>query len=191
MTKLVHGIGINDVEEKTWIHVDGRRIKHPVYKRWIHMLARCYSKRELNLRPTYHGCTVCEEWHRFSNFKRWMESQDWQGKQLDKDLLVKGNKIYSPDTCIFISQQLNSFSNDMKASRGQWPLGVDFNKRMGKFHARCCNPITKKHDSVGFFDCPDVAHKEWKKHKHWIACQLADMQTDERLAASLMVRYLD
>lgn len=48
------------------------------------------------------GCSVCEEWLTFSNFKRWMEQQDYEGKALDKDLLVSQNKTYSSETCVFV-----------------------------------------------------------------------------------------
>ena len=73
------------------------------------MLQRCYSESHLVRQPTYKGCSVCEEWLTFSNFKSWMEQQDWEGKQLDKDLLVYKNKIYSPETCVFVSSVINSF----------------------------------------------------------------------------------
>ena len=88
------------------------------------MLKRCYSENSLTTNPTYKGCSVCDEWLTFSNFRRWMETQDWEGKALDKDLLVYQNKIYSPETCCFISSKLNTFLVKSDKIRGDYPLGV-------------------------------------------------------------------
>lgn len=119
-----------------------------------------------------------------------MEVQSWQGKQLDKDLLVKGNKFYSPENCVFVDRVTNSFTIDRGANRGVWPLGVSFDKRDVKFRAQCSNPFTKKNENLGYFTCSDEAHQAWKKRKHELACQLADLQTDKRVAAALRTRYL-
>jgi len=118
-----------------------------------------------------------------------MVAQNWLGNELDKDIIVVGNKVYSPDTCAFISQATNIFTIDSSAARGKWPIGVSFNSRDGKFQAQCGNPITKKRESIGYFSCPDKAHLAWKKRKHELACQLADMQSDIRVAEALRLRY--
>ena len=96
--KLVYGVGINDADysvAKTEVigHVDGKRKQKrvwgcPYYEVWANMLKRCYSAKCQGKQPTYKGCSVSEEWLRFSNFGRWMEVQDFEGKQLDKDLAI-------------------------------------------------------------------------------------------------------
>jgi hypothetical protein len=96
----------------------------PYYTKWMSMLKRCYSENSLTTNPTYKGCSVCDEWLTFSNFRRWMETQDWEGKALDKDLLVYQNKVYSPETCCFISSKLNTFLVKSDKIRGDYPLGV-------------------------------------------------------------------
>ena len=96
----------------------------PYYTKWMSMLKRCYSENSLTTNPTYKGCSVCDEWLTFSNFRRWMETQDWEGKALDKDLLVYKNKVYSPETCCFISSKLNTFLVKSDKIRGDYPLGV-------------------------------------------------------------------
>ncbi len=96
----------------------------PYYTKWMSMLKRCYSENSLTTNPTYKGCSVCDEWLTFSNFKSWMETQDWEGKALDKDLLVYQNKVYSPETCCFISSKLNTFLVKSDKIRGDYPLGV-------------------------------------------------------------------
>jgi len=78
--------------------------KTPQYKRWVSMLQRCYTP-HVN-QTTYDDCYVCDEWAYLSNFSAWMGEQDWEGKQLDKDLLGDTYK-YSPENCCFISRELN------------------------------------------------------------------------------------
>ena len=79
---------------------------------WISMLQRCYDPYFLNKYPTYRDCIVCEEWHNFQNFAKWYDENYYEiGEEimsLDKDILVKGNKIYSPETCVFVSQRINT-----------------------------------------------------------------------------------
>lgn len=190
MRKPLYGIAINDANYVTDTRVNGVRVTCKVYLTWLNMLNRCYGKAYQEKRPTYIGCIVCEEWLTFSNFKSWMEKQNWHGKQLDKDFLQKDSRIYSPETCVFIDADLNRFTTDSAASRGAHPIGVSFNRRVGKMQAECSNPFTKEKDSIGYFDCPNEAHEAWRKRKHELACQLADMQEDPRVAAALRTRYL-
>ncbi|CAL9956946.1 HNH endonuclease [Vibrio phage K63] len=194
MAKLVCGVGVNDAKYKVnkYQMVNGKQVSVwvcPFYHRWKSMLRRCYSDSCHKVQPTYKGCEVCDDWLVFSNFKRWMENQDWSGKQLDKDLLIPGNKIYSPDACVFVSKQLNMFTTDSAASRGDYPIGVFFNGREEKIQSQCRNPFTGKQENLGFFDCEIKAHKEWLKRKHQLACELAKHQSDERLSLALMSRY--
>jgi hypothetical protein len=156
------------------------------------MLKRCYSKEYHEHYPTYSGCSVCEDWLTFSNFKLWMEQQDWENKQLDKDLLISGNKEYGPETCVFVTSVVNTFTLDRCNSRGAYPLGVRFHNVAKKFEAQCRNPFTGKREYLGLFDCPDQAHLAWKKRKHELACQLVESAyvTDERVAQALRTRYL-
>lgn len=116
--KLVQGFGINDADYvvskyESWYEGGERKLKIlwqcPYYVKWRSMLNRCYSARYHKNKPTYIGCYVCEEWLTFSNFKAWMETQDWERKELDKDLLMEGNKEYGPNFCVFISRELNLF----------------------------------------------------------------------------------
>ncbi len=107
----VCGIGINDADYKVLPRVNGKQLICPYYQRWVSMIKRCYSEKTQERQPTYKGCTVCDEWLTFSNFKVWMEKQDWRGKQLDKDVIMSGNKVYSPDYCSFITQKENKAAN--------------------------------------------------------------------------------
>jgi hypothetical protein len=118
-----------------------------------------------------------------------MASQPWEENQLDKDVLVPGNKVYSPFTCVFLPRHLNLFMTDSGAARGKWPIGVSWYKSRGKLRAICCNPFTGANEYLGLFSCPNEAHEAWRRRKHELACQYADQQTDPRIAAALRSRY--
>jgi hypothetical protein len=156
------------------------------------MLRRCYGKIELKRNPTYNGCTVCEEWLTFSNFKAWMETQDWEGKHLDKDILCEGNKVYCPEYCVFVTKLTNTFILDSKKVRGEYMLGVFFHKRDKVYVAQCNNTfgITKNQNRyLGYFETELEAHLAWKAKKHEYACRLAELQDDPRVAEALVNMY--
>ena len=196
--KLVCGVGINDadyvVTKRETVIVHGKQKRKiiwicPFYQTWKNMLKRCYSDKYQERKPTYVGCSVSEEWLTFTSFKSWMETQDWQDKQLDKDLLFEGNKVYGAETCVFGSGMVNSFTLDSGAARGEWLIGVTWNKREGKFISKCCNPFTKEQEYLGLFTCEQEAHQAWLKRKLELAYELATIQTDERIAEALINRY--
>ena len=196
--RLVYGVGINDadyvVQRNEVIEVDGKRKMKvvwvcPYYQVWTSMLCRCYSYKYQKRFPTYKWCSVSEEWLRFSNFKRWMESQYFEGMQLDKDLLFAGNKVYSAETCVFVTQKVNSFATDNGAKRGEWLIGVNWHKGVGKYQSQCRNPFTKKNEYLGLFTSELEAHQTWLERKLELAHLLAAEQTDERVGKALIERY--
>jgi len=77
--------------------------KNPAYVAWTHMLERCYSADYQLTRPTYIGCTVCDGWHNFNTFSTWFNEYYFDGAVLDKDIIVDGNKIYSPENCKLVT----------------------------------------------------------------------------------------
>jgi hypothetical protein len=187
----VYGVGINDAGYVVQPTVNSERVVCPFYRVWKSMLARCYSDKDHTRRPTYIGCSVCEDWLTFSIFKEWMVKQVWEGKQLDKDLLITGNKTYSPEACVFVPHLVNSFTLDRAKDRGEFLIGCCWDKPTKKFMAYCNNPFTKKREYLGLFAIELEAHLAWKTRKHELACQLAESEyvTDERVAAALRVRY--
>lgn len=197
--KLVYGVGIDDadyvVEKRETIgYVNGKQKQKrvwfcPYYRTWANMLRRCYSAKLHECRPAYKSCTVSEEWFTFSNFKAWMEKQDWEGMQLDKDLLFVGNKVYSPNTCVFVTPMVNTFTVDCGAARGEWQIGASWDKEKAKFRSQCNNPFTKKVEYLGHFDYEQEAHQAWLKRKLELAHELAAIQTDPRVAKALVERY--
>jgi hypothetical protein len=192
--KKVFGVGVNDADYavQRYERVNGKSKQVwicPYYVVWKHMLERCYDKKCLLNHPTYSDCILFEGWIYFMTFKAWMTTQDFEGKQLDKDILFEGNKVYSPETCRFVDSKVNSFITDSKAARGKWPIGVYWNKDSSKFRAMCQNPFTKKKEHLGLFHCPDEAHLAWRKRKHELACMWADLQDDPLIAEALRKRF--
>lgn len=159
-SKLVYGVGINDADYAVQPTINGKRIACPFYKTWMSVLARVYSDKLKLGRPTYYEATCSVEWHRFSVFKSWMEKHPWENCQLDKDILVKGNKLYSPETCVFVPSYINNLLLDSKRIRGDYPLGVGWHKGMGCLSSQIRVDGVKKH--LGYFSTATEAHQKWQ-----------------------------
>tara|TARA_R110000868_G_C10645410_1_gene744475 strand:+ start:37 stop:648 length:612 start_codon:yes stop_codon:yes gene_type:complete len=183
--KLVNGVGVNDADYAVKpCDADGKRRHCLYYEAWFQMLNRAYSQKYHAKRPTYTGVTVCEEWHSFMAFRAWMMTQDWEGKQLDKDIIVPGNKVYSPATCAFVPCQINSLLTDSAASRGEWPIGVDWHRQAEKFQARVRENGKQRY--LGLFITPEAAHLAWRKEKLRIVRTAARECDDPRVSAGLL-----
>ena len=187
----VFGVGINDLQHLTEKreYIDGKyRLIWccPFYCKWKHMLERCYSEKHLSKHPSYKGCSVCDEWLTFSNFKKWMEIQDWEGKHLDKDLLVYNNKVYSPETCVFIPSNINTFL--VYTKKGEYPLGVCWSKSSGKFQSQISLGGCRKY--LGVFTTENEAHRAWQKAK-MTQCELLIEQEKETSIIKGLLRVYD
>ena len=194
--RLIFGVGINDADY-TLVHkeyINSKRVETwrcPYYIVWVSMLRRCYSDLVHKKEPSYKDCEVSENWEYFSKFKEWMEKQDWEGKQLDKDILKGGNKLYCEEYCVFIDQVVNNFITDSFRARGLYLLGTSLHKSIGKFQSNCGNSFTSKREYLGIFPTELEAHLTWKTRKYELAIQLANSEyvTDERVAQALINRY--
>lgn len=184
MSKLVFGFGINDADYVVKPTIDGKRIYCHFYVTWYNMIQRCYSEKFQQSHPTYVGCSVCPEWKSFMAFRSWMEKQDYEGKQLDKDLLSPGNKVYSPETCCFVEQWLNSLFNDHAARRGKWPIGVYWHKQRQKFVAQLNVDGKRKH--LGYFDNSTDALTAYQKAKKECIEGLMENYPDERVKQAIL-----
>jgi len=169
--KLVYGWGINDADYVTRPTVNGKEVWCPYFRSWKGMIKRCYDPQLHKKRPTYIGCSIVEEWRSFMAFRSWMMQQQWQGLHLDKDILQPGNKAYSPDTCVFVSHSLNNLLVDSGASRGEYPIGVYWNKQHRKYQATCC--IDGKNKHLGYFSSPDQASRVYIKAKAQLIAETA------------------
>ena len=140
--KLVYGHGTNDLDEP--IKVNGKYFKF--YVVWTSMLRRCYSEKYQARFPTYIGCSVCPEWLSLSTFRIWFNDNYRENAELDKDIIIKDNKVYSPESSRFVPGYLNSLLCDAGAIRGDYPLGVRAQKPNPKtsrvnttYTAQCCD----------------------------------------------------
>lgn len=185
-SKLVFGVGVNDADYA--VQVNG--VVDKQYSVWRDMLYRCYRSKgnASGKNRTYSESTVCNEWLLFSSFKKWMDCQNWLGNEIDKDLIVRGNKHYSPMTCVFVSHLVNCFITDLKTTKSKL-TGAFLNKATGKYQASCKNPFSGKLEHLGLYSSEIEAHQAWKIRKHELACQLADSQADKRVAEALRSRY--
>ena len=143
-----------------------------VYDTWHAMLRRCYDSKYHEKYPTYKDCKVCEEWCNFQNFAKWYEDNYYEvGNEtmnLDKDILFKYNKIYSPETCIFVPQTINKLFVKSDKSRGESVIGTHYLKN-GKYRAYCnlLNPKTgkSKQEYLGHYTTQQEAFEVYKYYK--------------------------
>ena len=145
--------------------------KSKEYKTWCAMLERCYNEENLKKRPTYEQCEVCKEWMYFENFYNWLHNQEnfekWislNRSSIDKDIIVKHNKVYSPDTCCLVPLRVNSLFIRQESTRGEFPIGVHYNDEINGFVAQLTDENNKfKYHNV--FATPESAFQYYKEKK--------------------------
>ena len=157
--------------------VKGRITKE--YIIWRGMLMRCYNSKYHLTHPSYIGCTVCEEWLNFQNYAEWHKSNYYEipGEKtsLDKDILVKGNKMYSPETCLFVPQSINSLFINTKKVRGDYPIGV--RKRKDAYSAK--GFYKKEQTHLGTFYKVEDAYNAFKIFKEITIKKIAEEYKDK------------
>lgn len=162
--QLVGGWGINDLGYSVAGRVNGKfKVFCPFYVKWQSMINRAHNPKYQENQVTYIESDICEEWKYATSFKSWMETQDWESYHLDKDILVQGNKTYSPDTCCFVPQYINSLLTQRGNMRGEHPLGVHYNEAKSPYVATCHDGNGKVY--LGRFSNPTDAHKAWQTEK--------------------------
>lgn len=146
------------------------------YQLWANMLKRCYSiKNKRYHRYGGRGVTVCREWHNYQNFADWVVKQPNFGKegfQLDKDLRIKDSKEYSPDTCSFVPQNINSLLVSCNKRRGKFPVGITLDKNSNKFRSECHNGIGTR-TYLGIYLSIEEAFQVYKEYKENLIKQVA------------------
>lgn len=169
-TPTVYGVGFVDGLQ---ISIRGKHTK--AYKVWQSMLERCYSQRYLEKKPTYVGCYVNVEWHSYRNFSSWYDKQlikdDWQ---LDKDLIVEGNREYGPSFCSFVSPSINSLIRSRPCR--DLPIGV-YRNRYGRFATSIRYLGKLKH--LGTYNTPNEAFNRYKTYKEQLVKLVAEKHKDD------------
>ena len=152
------------------------------YDIWTKVLQRCYSDKYCKRQPSYQDVTCCEDWLLFENFYRWLHSQENFDKWLsgdrwsvEKDILVKGSKIYSPETCCLVPQNVNNLFIKEESTRGEFPIGVRMT-RYGTFQSYCHNPFANKIEHLGTYATSEKAFVVYKKYKEDLIKQVAELE---------------
>lgn len=189
--KLVYGVGVNDADYKVnTIDENGKSVRCPIYTQWKNMLARCYGESTHKNQPTYRECVVDPRWHSFMSFKGWMITQRYEGLHLDKDVLFEGNKVYDPDTCVFVSTEVNMFlsPNTSKEVNGNdLPRGVFGNS--GNY--RTFKSVAGKSTWYRGFATVEDAYAMYLTLKNERAAEIASKQVDPRISSALLTRFLE
>ena len=163
LTPSVHGVGLLGTKYSNTIN--GVRTKE--YVLWQSMLERCYSDKFQKKYPTYEGCEVSDNFKYYEYFYEWCHKQvgfNNEGWHLDKDLLVKGNKVYSEDSCIFIPEEINLLLTKRTASRGEYLIGVHWSKTNKAFRAQVSKSKGKR-EHLGLFNTELEAFFAYKQAK--------------------------
>ncbi len=183
----VFGVGVSGT--KYPFRINGVKTKE--YGLWVRMLERCYSDAYQKKQPTYVACKVSDKFKSYEYFYEWCHRQVGfanEGWHLDKDLLIKGNKIYSEDTCVFIPAEINSVLTKCTASRGEYLIGVSWSKTNKAFRAQV-NKNKGKPEHLGFFKTELEAFKAYKTAKEAFIKEQAEkwkLPIDERAYNALM-----
>ena len=166
------------------------------YVVWKSLLQRVLDVKYQESRPTYKGATIVDEWLNFQNFASWCDEQEFfnvkddkdQQYQLDKDILARENKVYSPNTCCFVPSQINSALISCKARRGDNPVGVSYNRVKRKFVAHITSGDGKR-KHLGCFEDATIAFKAYKRAKETYIKSLAEKwkgKIDDKVYQSLL-----
>ena len=148
---------------------------------WKGAMERCYSEASHKRSPTYIGCDVDERWHNFQNFAEWCQWQvgfNEKGWQLDKDLLggITAGRVYSPDCCIFVPQEINTLFIIPTTKADDLPTGVNFCKDRGNYQAGCGAGGYRK--ALGRFKTPELAYEAYMAYKKIRVSELIDLYAD-------------
>ena len=183
----VYGVGVFGTKYPS--KINGVLTKE--YVLWCNMLQRCYSDTYKKKRPTYEGCEVSDNFKSYEYFYEWCQNQIGFGEcgwHLDKDLLAKGNKVYSESTCVFLPSEINTILVKCTASRGKHLIGVYWSKTHKAF-AAMVNKNKGKSEHLGFFNTEIEAFNAYKQAKEAFIKEQANKwksQIDDRAYNALM-----
>ena len=183
----VHGVGI--IGTRYPVSESCRNTKE--YTLWCSMLRRCYSGSFKKQRPTYEGCEVSDNFKSYEYFYEWCHKQigfNVKGFDLDKDLLVKGNKVYGENVCIFIPSEINSVLVKCTASRGKHLIGVHWCNTNKAFVAQV-NRNKGQPEHLGLFKTEIEAFDAYKTAKETFVKEQANKwkgEIDGRAYEALM-----
>lgn len=159
------------------------------YRTWRNMLRRVYAPDTKRDKVAYAGCSVHSDWHNFQNFAMWLNSNkvNKTGFHLDKDLLLRGNKEYSPDKCSLVPQQINTLFSNPRGNGSTYLLGVRKKQNDKKYYSAIS--VNAKRLFIGSFDTENEAHQAYVVAKEAYVKEVANKwrgRIDERVYDALM-----
>lgn len=168
LSRKVAGVGTNDIIGS---------IGTKAYKAWANMLGRCYYKKCLDRKPSYNGCSVCDDWLMFSNYKKWYDSHHIEGWHCDKDIIVPNNKIYSPETCVYVPPSINAtFAGNTRASKSINGLLMGVYKHGNRFRV---NYYVNGVNAYKFFSSECEAHHFYCQKRLLRIADLYEFEIDD------------
>lgn len=145
------------------------------YLVWQGILRRCYDEKFNNTKPTYKGCSMCNEWMNYQTFAKWFEDNYYEVSNermhLDKDIMYKNNKIYSPETCTIVPQRINVLFVNNHARRGDLPVGV---QSTGRRYRAICTVFGEYYHPGEKRNTAEEAFGDYKKFKEDLIKKVAD-----------------
>ena len=176
----VCGVGISG--NKYPIVKNGQQARE--YDIWLRILNRCFNDELKKKQPTYQDVTCCDEWLHYEKFYEWLHNQEnfdkWRSGSrwaVDKDIFIKRNKVYSPEMCCLVPQNVNCLFLKREAERGKYPIGVRY--RDGRYLAVCRNPFLDKAVELGYYSTPEKAFQAYKSYKEDIIKQVAKIEYEK------------
>jgi len=159
---------------------DGNVKNKEAYKTWHALLQRTVDPKYKEKHTAYKDTKICNEWLIYDNFEKWYESNYYNiGEKLyiDKDIIRKNNKTYSPDNCVFVPRIINNLFTTRRLNRGKYPIGVNKKDTDNKFCAKCNefgNAII-----IGYYNTEKEAFEAYKTEKEKYIKQVADLYKDK------------
>ena len=175
----VRGVGFFGVGPHIGKIGQGSSVSSKEYVHWTSMLTRSYADYYHERFPTYIGCSVDEQWHNYQEFAEWCQWQTGfkdEGSVLDKDLLVSGNKVYGPETCVFLPPELNNLIVTQTKAGKDTPPGISYQNGCGKYIVSCA--IDGKNKNLGRYKCPHEAFAVYKAFKEALVKEKAEEYKD-------------
>lgn len=178
----VYGVGM--IGNKYKAFENGKDVRE--YKIWHGILQRCYDKKTQLKQPTYKGCIVSDDWKIYENFYEWIHKQDnykqWSNGNkwtIDKDIISKGNKIYSEQYCCLVPENVNGLFTKRQNDRGLYPIGVYYYKSGNCYRAQCMNPFINNRVLIGSYTNPLDAFNAYKNYKEDLIKVIAQQEYEK------------
>lgn len=148
------------------------------YSCWKAMIQRCYDEKFRHKWQSYADCFVCDEWLNYQTFADWYCEHYFEDYQLDKDILVKGNTLYGPDTCCFVPAAINRLFISNKSQRGILPIGVRDKTKVSPSYSAHCTGVDNTIQYLGVFSTPEAAFNAYKIFKENLIRNIAELYKD-------------